>query len=39
MSHRKFTDHTRVRSNIANRNTKEGEKEKHYCLPKMQTEQ
>ena len=38
MSHRKFTDHTRVRSNTANRNTK-GEKQKYYCLPKMQTEQ
>ena len=36
ISHRKFTDHTRLklRSNADNQNTKECEK--HYCLQKMQ---
>ena len=38
ISHRKFTDHTRLklRSNADNRNTKECEKQKHYRLQKMQ---
>ena len=39
MSHRKFTDLTRLRSNTANLKTKACEKQKHHCLPKMQPEQ
>ena len=38
ISHRKFTDHTRLKlkSNADNRDTKECEKQKHYYLQKMQ---